>query len=294
MAQQTTTVNLSAVSNTVIKAARYTAEFNAPSYQLCEAFNMPRGTNTLRVPKVGKVTIQQLTEGEDIVDEEDIGLSYVDLTTNEYGGKLIATYRLIRQNGTTPIWQMVGRQFGEAGARIMDTTTQALYASLNGATVFGTTALTMSLYNLANNIAKAKAGAGASGTPFNPSYVVHGPYGMLHLARSLSAIGASTNQLPPDEYQNKTLKNFWRQRVMGVEIYESGNLVADSSSDITGVIAERSALARIAEVGWTKGMTDDKSRRAWEFVFHSDWGVAELDDRLGAPLKFTATAPSDT
>jgi len=29
-------------------------------------------------------------------------------------------------------------------------------------------------------------------------------------------------------------------------------------------------------------------------VFHSDWGVAELDDSLGAPLKFTATAPSDT
>jgi len=117
---------------------------------------------------------------------------------------------------------------------------------------------------------------------------------MLHLARSLSAIGASTNQLPPDSYQNKTLTNFWRQKVMGVDIYESGNLVADSSSDITGVIAERSALARIAEVGWTKGMTDDKSRRAWEFVFHSDWGVAELDDSLGAPLKFSATAPSDT
>ena len=97
MAQNATTGNLEAASKIIIAAARYTEEHNAPAMALIESFSLASGSKQVTVPKVGQMTVSDLADGVDIVDEEDIGMTTVDLTASEVGAKVILTDKLIRE-----------------------------------------------------------------------------------------------------------------------------------------------------------------------------------------------------
>ena len=98
MAQTATTGNLENAQRIIIAAARYTEEHNAPAMALIESFNLPRGAKQVTVPKVGQMTMSDLADGQDIIDEEDIGMTTVDLTASEVGAKVILTDKLVRQS----------------------------------------------------------------------------------------------------------------------------------------------------------------------------------------------------
>ena len=63
MAQTATTGNLESASKIIIAAARYTEEHNAPAMALIESFSLPSGAKQVTVPKVGQMTISDLTDG---------------------------------------------------------------------------------------------------------------------------------------------------------------------------------------------------------------------------------------
>ena len=65
------------------------------------------------MPKVGTFTISDLVDGQDMVNEQDIGMTLVSLTATERGAKIIITDKLARQNGTTDVFRMIGKQFGD-------------------------------------------------------------------------------------------------------------------------------------------------------------------------------------
>ena len=66
MAQTATTGNLENAQRIIIAAARYTEEHNAPAMALIESFNLPRGAKQVTVPKVGQMTMSDLTDGQDL------------------------------------------------------------------------------------------------------------------------------------------------------------------------------------------------------------------------------------
>ena len=94
MAQTATTGNLEKAQKTIIATARYTEEHNAPAMALIESMNLPRGARNVTVPKVGQMSMSDLTDGQDIVDEEEIGMTTVDLTASEVGAKIILNFNL--------------------------------------------------------------------------------------------------------------------------------------------------------------------------------------------------------
>ena len=96
MAQTATTGNLENASRIIISAARYTEEHNAPAMALIESFSLPSGSKQVTVPKVGQMTVSDLTDGVDITDDEEIGMTTVDLTASEVGAKVILTDKLVR------------------------------------------------------------------------------------------------------------------------------------------------------------------------------------------------------
>lgn len=98
MATTATTGNLENAQNIIITAARFTEEHNAPAMALIEQMNLPKGAKQVTVPKVGQMTISDLQDGFDIVDDEEIGMTTVDLTASEVGAKVILTDKLIRQS----------------------------------------------------------------------------------------------------------------------------------------------------------------------------------------------------
>ena len=89
MPQTATTGNLENAQKIIISAARYTEEHNAPAMALIESFSLPKGAKQVTVPKVGQMSMSDLVDGQDIVDEEEIGMTTVDLTASEVGAKVI-------------------------------------------------------------------------------------------------------------------------------------------------------------------------------------------------------------
>ena len=286
MAQTATTGNLENAQRIIIASARYTEEHNAPAMALIESFSLPKGSKQVTVPKVGQMTISDLTDGQDIIDEEEIGMTTVDLTASEVGAKVILTDKLVRQSAEN-VFSIVGRQLGDGMARKKDTDVHSLYSALNGGTSLGAANTTMSLANVSGAIAYAKANR--FGTQL---YILQHPNAVFDVANT--AVTASSTYPVPKGWSEDLLGNFFSglRPLNGVPIFEDGNLSIDSSDDAIGVIADKSALAVLKSVDTRTERQRDASLRATELVMTADYGVFELDDSRGAALTMDASAPS--
>ena len=287
MAQIATTGNLEKAQKTIIATARYTEEHNAPAMALIESMNLPKGARNVTVPKVGQMSMSDLTDGQDIIDEEDIGMTTVDLTASEVGAKIILTDKLVRQMSLN-VFSIIGRQLGEGMARKKDTDVHALYSGLNGGTTLGAAATSMTLAFVAAAIAYTKANKFGTQT-----YILQHPNAVFDIANT--AVTSSQYAIPKG-WSEDLLGNFWSglRPLNGVPIFEDGNLSVDSSDDAIGVIADKSALVVLNSVDTRTERQRDVSLRATEVVMTADYGVFELDDSRGAPLTYDAAAPSSS
>ena len=292
MAQTATTGNLESASKIIIAAARYTEEHNAPAMALIESFSLPKGAKQVTVPKVAQMTVSDLTDGQDIVDEEEIGMTTVDLTAAEVGAKVILTDKLVREQQNN-VFTIIGKQLGDAMARKKDTDVHSLYSALNGGTTLGgTSSKELTLANLHGCIAHAKANKFG-----NQIYVLHHPNAIAKLSGQVATMAStSSGSEISSGWSADLLKNFWSgiRPLNNVQIFEDGNLsiTAGSGDDAVGVIADKSAMAVLNSVETRTERQRDASMRATEVVITSDYGVFELDDSKGAAMTYTASAVS--
>ena len=292
MAQPATTGNLENASKIIIAAARYTEEHNAPAMALIESFSLPKGAKQVTVPKVAQMTVSDLTDGQDIVDEEEIGMTTVDLTAAEVGAKVILTDKLVREQQNN-VFTIIGKQLGDAMARKKDTDVHSLYSALNGGTTLGgTSSKELTLANLHGCIAHAKANKFG-----NQIYVLHHPNAIAKLSGQVATMAStSSGSEISSGWSADLLKNFWSgiRPLNNVQIFEDGNLsiTAGSGDDAVGVIADKSAMAVLNSVETRTERQRDAIMRATEVVITSDYGVFELDDSKGAAMTYTASAVS--
>ena len=286
MPQTSTTGNLENAQKIIISAARYTEEHNAPALALIESFSLGKGEKQVTVPKVGQMTMSDLQDGVDIIDEEDIGMTTVDLTASEVGAKVIITDKLLRQSAVN-VMSIIGRQLDDGMARKKDTDVHALYSGFS--TSLGAANTTMSLANTAGAIAYAKANKFGSQV-----YIIQHPNAVFDIANT--AVTASTTYPVPKGWSEDLLGEFFSglRPLNGVAIFEDGNLTIDASDDVVGAIADKSALCVLNSVTTKTERQRDASLRATEIIMTSDYGVFELDDSRGASLTMDASAPSTT
>ncbi len=284
MAQTATTGNLENAQRIIISSARYTEEHNAPAMNLIEQFTLPKGAKQVTVPKVGQMSMSDLQDGRDIVDEEDIGMTTVDLTASEVGAKIILTDKLARQSSDN-VFSIIGRQLGDGMARKKDTDVLALYTNLNGGTKLGAATKYMKVANVQGIIAHAKANKFGS-----QLYILHHPNAVAYLSKEAATVAASNSI--PDGWTADLLQNFWSglRPLNGVPIFEDGNISEDADGDGIGVIADKTALAVLKSVDTRTERQRDASLRATEVVITADYGVFELDDSRGAGVTFDVTA----
>ena len=286
MPQNATSGNLENAQKIIISAARYTEEHNAPALALIESFSLGKGEKQVTVPKVGQMTMSDLQDGVDIIDEEDIGMTTVDLTASEVGAKVIITDKLLRQSAVN-VMSIIGRQLGDAMARKKDTDVLALYTSLNSDTKLGATTKTLLASNVAAVIAHAKANKFGS-----QLYILHHPNAVAQLAASAASVASASSSEISSGFSADRLKNFWSglKPMNGVSIFEDGNITEDSNGDGIGVIADKSAMCVLNSVTTKTERQRDASLRATEIVMTSDYGVFELDDTRGAGLLYKVSA----
>jgi hypothetical protein len=284
MAQAATTGNLENAQRIIIAAARYTEEHNAPAMALVEQFNLPKGSKQVTVPKVGQMTMADLVDGQDIIDEEEIGMTTVDLTAAEVGAKIIITDKLARQSAEN-VFSIIGRQLGDGMARKKDTDVTALYSGFS--TDIGSAGRSMSLANVSATVAYAK------GNKFGSQvYIVQHPFAVWDIANT--AVTASATYPVPHGWSEDLLGNFFSglRPINGVPIFEDGNITIDSSDDAVGVCCDKTALAVLKSVETRTERQRDASLRATEVVMTSDYGVFELDDSKGVALTLDAATPT--
>ena len=284
MAQTATTGSLENAQRIIIATSRYTEEHNAPAMALVEQFNLPKGAKQVTVPKVGQMSMSDLVDGQDIIDEEDIGMTTVDLTAAEVGAKIIITDKLARQSSEN-VFSIIGRQLGDGSARKKDTDVTALYSGFS--TDIGAAGRSMSLANVSATVAYAK------GNKFGSQvYIVQHPFAVWDIANT----GASTSATYPIPagYSADLLDNFFSglRPLNGVPIFEDGNITIDSSDDAVGVCCDKTALAVLKSVDTRTERQRDASLRATEVVMTSDYGVFELDDSKGVALTLDAATPA--
>jgi len=284
MAQTATTGNLENAQRIILAAARYTEEHNAPALALIEQFKLPKGSKQVTVPKVGQMTMSDLVDGQDIVDEEDIGMTTVDLTASEVGAKVILTDKLVRQSADN-VMSMIGRQLGDGMARKKDTDVIALWPNLNSGTVFGADGAAMNTANTHGCISGAKAGKFG-----NQLYLIHHPNAVATLSKQ-AATTADTAAAAglTSGWSVDLLQNFYSglKPINNVPIFEDGNIdkISTTASGY-GVIADKTAMAALTSVDTRTERERDASLRAWEVVMTADYGVFELDDTRGAAIRF--------
>ena len=282
MAQTATTGNLENAQKIIISSARYTEAHNAPALALIEQFSLPKGAKQVTVPKVGQMSMSDLVDGQDIIDEEEIGMTTVDLTASEVGAKVILTDKLVRQAADN-VFSMIGRQLGDGMARKKDTDVIALYPNLNGGSVLGADGQSMSAANTHAIISNAKANKFGS-----QLYILHHPNAIANLSKE-AATTAGNNAEITSGWSADLLSNFYSglRPINGVPIFEDGNIDKVSSVDSGyGVIADKTAMAALTSVDTRTERQRDASLRATEVVMVSDYGVFELDDSRGAPVQF--------
>ena len=284
MPQNATTGSLESAQKIIIATARYTEEHNAPAMNLIETFNLPKGNKQVTVPKVGQMGMSDLVDGLDIVDEEQIGMTTVDLTASEVGAKIILTDKLVRQSAQN-IFSIIGRQLGDGMARKKDVDVLALYSGFS--TDIGAAGRSMSLANVSATVAYAK------GKKFGSQvYIVQHPFAGWDIANT--AVTASSTYPVPPGWSQDLLWNFFSglRPINGVPIFEDGNITIDSSDDAVGVCADKSALAVLKSVDTRTERQRDASLRATEVVITADYGVFELDDSKGVALTLDAGTPA--
>ena len=284
MPQTATTGSLENAQKIILASARYTEEHNAPAMNLIEKFTLAKGSKQVTVPKVGQMNMSDLVDGLDIVDEEQIGMTTVDLTAAEGGAKIIITDKLARQSSEN-VFSIIGRQLGDGMARKKDVDVLALYSGFS--TDIGAAGRSMSLANVSATVAYAK------GKKFGSQvYIVQHPFAVWDIANT--AVTASTTYPVPAGWSADLLGNFFSglRPINGVPIFEDGNISIDSSDDAIGVCADKSALAVLKSVDIKKETERDASMRATEVIITADYGVFELDDSKGVALTLDAGTPA--
>ena len=285
--QAATTGQLDAAQRIAIAKARFTAEHSAPVFNLVEHMTLSDGDKSITVPKVGQMTATGLTDGIDMTDSEDIGMTTTSLTTAEVGLKVILTDKLVRQENED-VMKMVGRQMGDAVARKKDTDLIALFTAFNGGTTLGVAGATLSLQNLSACIAFAKANKFPS-----PVVIVQHPNAIFDVALTSAAIPSANNPMPRG-FSEDLLRDFYKFVVNQVAVFEDGNITADGSGDGIGAIFSNQAAVYVESKGFGTERQRDASLRATELVVVLDYGVFELDDGYGAPMTYDIANPSTT
>ncbi len=285
--QTATTGELETIQNIIISAMRYTAESEAPCWNLCTSFTLPQGAKQITSPKVGQATMSALIDGVDMTDSQNFTITSVDLTTAEVGAKFILTDKMVRQT-TEDGWKMAGQLLGDGMARKRDTDVIALFQGLDSS--FGSAAMDFTLKNASACIANMRR----LNAP-RPIALVHAPTALAKCVQNAAGVGTSYFAGIMSGYPEEKLRNFWKMVIDGVNLYEDGNIpVVSGTTSGYGAVFSKAALAVVESKAPNTERDRDISMRGEELIIVADYGCYELDGSYGASCYYAIGALATT
>jgi N4-gp56 family major capsid protein len=277
MAGPSTTTTLNDLLPSIVAEAMFVAGEQSIMRGLVKNYNLAPGQGkTVTVPIYPLQTAAAVTEGDE-VGTTDVSTSGATLTISTAAIRTLVTDLAVSQSASNVVADL-GRLFGEAIARKVDTDLLALFSGFSGGVGAADAALS------AATIAKAAATLRANGVPTQDLACVVNPYVAYDLKANLTNTFANPNA---GLIQNEAMSTGYVGTLFGIPVYES-SLIANNGTagDYVGGVFHREALG-LAMVG---DINIETQRRAsylgTDIVASMHYGVGELYDGYG--VKVTA------
>ena len=274
MANESTSSTLSELYTEIVAEALFVASERSIMRPLVRNYAVTGGGKSVEVPIYAAVSAAAVNEATDLSNTA-INPSSVTITASENGIMTTLT-DLARNSAPRNVAADIGRLFGEAIAKKIDTDLTALFDGFSTAVGAADAALSSALVFQA--IANVRnAGVSMDGV----STVIH-PMVAYDLKANLTNTFANANG---NDISNEALRNGFVGRLGGVPIYETTNIAnTGTGGDYKQGVFHRDALALAMMQDLKIETQRDASLRADEIVATAVYGVGELNDTYGVEV----------
>lgn len=269
----------------MVGAARFTYEHRTLCTKLFTRMDLEKGSKSLYIPKFGKITASDLTDGIDMSASQQLTITGTTHSTDEAGCKVIITKKL-REQMKADAYASAGKVIGNAMLKKIDQDGLTLFSGIDSGVGAASTAFSIDYLRAAISQCYGQA----EPVPLPLQTVLH-PFHYDDIVNEIATPG--TNNYPPD-LVNEYLQYYFRgtEKLFATPIYVTGNITPDGSDDAYGAVFSKSAFIYL--VGWEPDtwVEEDKSLRGWEIGIVADYAMVEEDGTYGRYLLFDAAAPT--
>ena len=279
MSAETTSSTLSELYTEIVAEALFVASERSIMRPLVKNYAITGGGKSVEVPIYAAVSAAAVSEASDLSNTA-INPSSVTITASENGIMTTLT-DLGRNAAPRNVAADIGKLFGEAIAKKIDTDLTALFGGFSN-TVGGNTTV-MSAALIFNAVAKLRA----TGVPSdNLACILH-----PNIAFDLKSGLSNTFANPNPGAGNEALRTGFAGQIAGVSVYETSNM-ADASGNNPGTTGDYKGAVFHSDALGLAMMQDlkietqrDASLRADEIVATAVYGVGELHDSYGCEVE---------
>jgi N4-gp56 family major capsid protein len=281
MANETTSGTLATLLPEIVQEAMFVFNERSIMRGLVKNYTLSAGQGkTVNVPFYPTQTAAAVAEGSEVPNVA-VTTTEATLTIAPVAIRTLLT-DLARASATSNVVADLGRLFGEAVARKIDTDLTALFAGFAAGYGNYTAVIT------AEDIFKAVATLKASAVPTEGMVCVLHPEIAFSLKKELTTAGAvAFTSGAYSEVSNEAMRMGYVGQLAGIPIYETSNIDAVTNpGDFPGAVFHRDALG----FGLIGDIQIETQRRAAflgeDIVCSAYYGVGELQDGYGRHLKF--------
>ena len=279
MANESTSSTLSELYTEIVAEALFVASEQSTMRPLVRNYAITGGGKSVEVPIYSAVSAAAVSEASDLSNTA-INPTSVTISASEVGIMTTLT-DLGRNAAPRNVAADIGRLFGEAIAKKIDTDLTALFGGFS--TTVGSASTAMSASLIFQAVAKLRANAVPGD---NLSAVIH-PQVAFDLKSGLTNTFANPNP----GVGNEILRSSLVGQIAGVNIFETSNM-ADASGnnpgttgDYKGAVFHPDALGLAMMQDLKIETQRDASLRADEIVATAVYGVGELNDTNGCEVE---------
>jgi N4-gp56 family major capsid protein len=280
MANETTSTSLNDLLPSIVAEAMFVASERSIMRGLVKNYTLPMGSGkTLTVPRYPLQTAADVNEGTDLTNTS-VSTDGAVLTVKEVGIMTTVT-DYARMTSSSNVIADVGRLFGEAIARKIDTDLTALFDGFSQQV--GSDSTNISAASVFQAVAKLRA----QGVPGSDLFCVLHPSIAYDLKANITNTFANPNA---GLLQNEAMMSGYIGMLAGVPIFETSNIAnTGTAGDYKGGLFHRDALGLVTLQDIRIETQRDASLRADEVVATAYYAVGELYDGYGVEMLFDSS-----
>ena len=273
MANESTSSTLSELYTEIVAEALFVASEKSIMRPLVKNYAISGGGKSVEVPIYSAVSAAAVSEASDLSNTA-INPTSVTITASENG--IMTTLTDLGRNASPRnVAADIGRLFGEAIAKKIDTALTALFDGFSS--VVGSAGAEVTVAKIFEAVATLRQAA----VPM-PLAGVLNPKVAYNVKKNLTNTFVNPN---PNDLTNEALRTGYVGNIAGVQMFETSNVDGTSDTDnCKGGIFHKDALGLAMMQDLKIETQRDASLRADEIVATAVYGVGELHDSYGVEL----------